>query len=138
MTDQQPAMATSNRPTDESPDGSQVSPGDSRRTSALLHTSVHSSALHHGDHALTRLVRRLEAATSRLEDIASSSFDGTTTPSNKGAGAGGTGAAVNGVPSETPMGGVVAATTSQDATPKPSIVEEPKEEVRYGREEERR
>ena len=27
------------------------------------------------------------------------------------------------------MGGVVAATTSQDATPKPSIVEEPKEEV---------
>ena len=114
-----------------SPHGTDESPGGSRRQSTLLQTSVHTNAAHPGEHALTRLMRRLEAATSRLEDIASSSFDGTATPrSNKGgpaAAAGSTAAAVNGVTS--PMGGAIVASTSQDATPTPSKVEEPKEEL---------
>lgn len=95
----------------------------SKRSSGLLQTSVQTSHAHNKDDALTRLMRRLEAATSRLEDIASSSFDGSTTPASK---AGGEAAATNGVPSGTAVGVL----TTQDTTATSSApAAPPKEEL---------
>jgi adenylyl cyclase-associated protein len=72
-------------------------------------------------------MRRLEAATSRLEDIASSSFDGSTTPSKSAA------TTTNGVPAIVGgPAGVVGATGSQDASPgtaTPAAPVEVKEEL---------
>lgn len=69
-------------------------------------------------------MRRLEAATSRLEDIASSAFDGELPPKTDT-----NGAATNGVPA-TSIDGALLGRTSQEATPVPSIAQEPvKEEL---------
>jgi adenylyl cyclase-associated protein len=62
------------------------------------------------DHVLTRLVRRLEAATSRLEDIASSALEGQPPPTTNG---------VLGVPS-TSSGAAAGVSTSQTGTPPPA------------------
>lgn len=60
------------------------------------------------DSLLTRLVSRLEAATSRLEDIATSSAPDNALPTT------------NGVSAGTPSGPAVVATNSQALTPTPS------------------
>jgi adenylyl cyclase-associated protein len=76
------------------------------------------------DHVLTRLVRRLEAATSRLEDIASSALEGAPAAIAAATTATST-TSTNGVPS-TPSGVAVAGTaTSQAATPTPSVTAPP-------------
>lgn len=67
---------------------------------------VHAARPEH--HVLTVLVRRLEAATSRLEDIASSALDGEQQPK------------ANGVPTSS-TGAAAAGPTSQMVTPTPSV-----------------
>lgn len=87
---------------------------DAKRLSTVLQTTVQTS--NNTEHALTRMIRRLEAATSRLEDIASSSFDGSGTPGSKGA------PATNGVSPTQGAGatGITAVAGSDTPTPTPS------------------
>jgi adenylyl cyclase-associated protein len=115
MTEHSPPMATSSGAAEQY-----------KRTSGVLHTSVQQHAQHlPDDHALTRLIRRLEAATSRLEDIASSSVDGQTTPGKSVPGAQAT--TTNGVPAVPAIG----VGGSQDASPSTAtpVPAEAKEEL---------